>query len=74
MNFTYNNNRIAERERINAVRSNNTCNFTSYYSRNSKINVDYSSVLGTQSSIIYGKPIINISYSLRTLRLRTLLK
>ncbi len=60
MNFTYNN-------------SNNNCNFASYSSRNSKQNVDYSMVLGKPSSITYGKPLVNTSYSSRTLRIRTLL-
>lgn len=53
--------------------SNNTCNFVSYYSRNSKKNVDYSMVLGKPSSIFYGKPINNTSYALRLQRLRILL-
>jgi hypothetical protein len=62
MNFTYTN-------------SNNTsCNFASYYSRNSKINVDYSLVLNKPTSIVYGKPIANTCYSSRMLRLRILLK
>jgi hypothetical protein len=60
MNFTYNN-------------SNKNCNFASYYSRNSKQNVDYSMVLGKPSSITYGKPVVNTSYSSRILRIRTLL-
>jgi len=55
-------------------KSNNTCNFASYYSRNSKKNVDYSMVLNKPTSIVYGKPIVNNSYSLRMLRIRTLLK
>jgi hypothetical protein len=53
--------------------SNNTCNFASYYSRNSKKNVDYSMVIGRPSSIVYGKPLTNTSYASRTLRIRTLL-
>ena len=62
MNFTYTN-------------SNNTsCNFASYYSRNSKINVNYSLVLNKPTSIVYGKPIANTCYSSRMLRLRILLK
>ena len=60
MNFTYNN-------------SNKNRNFASHYSRNSKQNVDYSMVLGKPSSITYGKPLVNTSYSSRTLRIRTLL-
>ena len=61
MNFTYTN-------------SNNTsCNFASYYSRNSKINVNYSLVLNKPTSIVYGKPIIDTCYSSRMLRLRILL-
>ena len=60
MYFTYNN-------------SNTTCSFASYYSRNSKENIDYSMVLGKPSSITYGKPLINTSYSLRLLRITTLL-
>jgi len=74
MNYTYYNARLAERARIDASRSNNTCNFTSYYSRNYKKNIDYSIVLGKPSSIIYGKPITNTCYSSRALRLRILLK
>jgi hypothetical protein len=62
MNFTYNNS------------NNNTCNFASYYSRNSKKNVDYSMVLNISTSIVYGKPIANTCYSSRMLRLRILLK
>jgi hypothetical protein len=62
MNFTYNNS------------NNNICNFASYYSRNSKKNVDYSMVLNKPTSIIYGKPIANTSYSLRMLRIKILLK
>jgi len=62
MNFTYNNS------------NNNTCNFASYYSRNSKKNVDYSMVLNISTSIVYGKPITNTCYSSRMLRLRILLK
>ena len=60
MYFTYNN-------------SNKSCSFASYYSRNSKENVDYSMVLGKPSSITYGKPLINTSYSSRMLRITTLL-
>ena len=52
----------------------NTYSFASYYSRNSKQNVDYSLVLGIRSSIIYGKPITNTSYALRLARIRILLK
>ena len=74
MQFTYTNTRIAERQRINTALANNTCKFTSYYSRNSRINVDYSLVLGIPSSIIYGKPITNTSYLLRTQRIGTLLR
>jgi hypothetical protein len=65
MNFTYNNS------------NNNICNFASYYSRNSKKNVEYSMVLRIPripTSIVYGKPITNTSYSLRMLRIRILLK
>jgi hypothetical protein len=62
MNFTYNNS------------NNNTCNFSSYYSRNSKKNVDYSMVLNISTSIVYGKPIANTCYSSRMLRLRILFK
>ena len=51
----------------------NTCSFASYYSRNYKKNVDYSLVLGKPSSITYGKPLVNTSYSSRILRIRTLL-
>lgn len=51
-----------------------TCSFASYYSRNSKQNVDYSAVLNIPTSIAYGKPIINSSYSLRMLRIRILLR
>lgn len=53
--------------------SNNTCNFASYYSRNSKKNVDYSMVLNKPTSIVYGKPLTNTSYALRLQRVRTLL-
>ena len=66
MNFTYNNS--------NNNSNNKSCNFASYYSRNSKKNVDYSMVLNISTSIVYGKPIINTSYSLRMLRIRILLK
>jgi len=69
MNFTYNNS--------NNNSNNKSCNFASYYSRNSKKNVDYSMVLRIPripTSIVYGKPIINTSYSLRMLRIRILLK
>jgi hypothetical protein len=62
MNFTYNNS------------NNKSCNFASYYSRNSKKNVDYSMVLNISTSIVYGKPIANTCYSSRMLRLRILLK
>lgn len=51
-----------------------TCSFASYYSRNSKINQDYRLVLGRPSSIVYGKPILNTSYSSRMMRIRILLK
>jgi hypothetical protein len=61
MNFTYNNSNS---------NSNSSCNFASYYSRNSKKNVDYSSVLNKPSSITYGKPIPNTCYSSRILRTR----
>ena len=53
--------------------SNKSCSYASYYSRNSKKNVDYSMVLGKITSITYGKPLINTSYSSRMLRIRTLL-
>jgi hypothetical protein len=66
MNFTYNN----SNNNIN----NNICNFASYYSRNSKKNVDYTMVLNISTSIVYGKPIANTCYSSRMLRLRILLK
>ncbi len=62
MNFTY------------ANSNNKSCNFASYYSRNSKINVNYSLVLKKPTSIVYGKPIIDTCYSSRMLRLRILLK
>lgn len=53
--------------------SNKSCSYASYYSRNSKKNVDYSMVLGKITSITSGKPLINTSYSSRMLRIRTLL-
>jgi len=61
MNFTYKDS------------NSNSCNFSSYYSRNSKKNLDYSLVLNKPTSIVYGKPIANTSYSSRMLRIRTLL-
>jgi hypothetical protein len=74
MQFTYTNTLFDERRRIARAVTNNTCKFTSYYSRNSSLNVDYSLVLGIPSSIIYGKPIVNTSYALRTQRIRALLR
>ena len=61
MNFTYNNSNS---------NPNSSCNFASYYSRNSKKNIDYSSVLNKPSSITYCKPIPNTFYSSRILRTR----
>ena len=45
-------------------------NFSSHSPQNVNKNVDYSSVLGKESSNIYGKPLNNISSDLRIQRLR----
>lgn len=45
-------------------------NFTSHNPSNVNKNIDYSSVLGKPSSIIYGKPLNNTSNDLRIQRLR----
>ena len=45
-------------------------NFSSHNPTNVNKNIDYSSVLGKPSSIIYGKPLNNTSSDLRVQRLR----
>ena len=45
-------------------------NFSSHDSQNINKNIDYSSVLGKESSIIYGKPLENKSNDLRIQRIR----
>jgi hypothetical protein len=45
-------------------------NFSSHNPNNVNKNIDYSSVLGKPSSIIYGKPLNNTSSDLRIQRLR----
>ena len=45
-------------------------NFSSHNPSNVNKNIDYSSVLGKPSSIIYGKPLNNTSNDLRIQRLR----
>jgi len=45
-------------------------NFSSHNPGNVNKNIDYSSVIGKQSSIIYGKPLNNTSNDLRIQRLR----
>jgi hypothetical protein len=45
-------------------------NLKSYESKNTNKNIDYSSVLGKESSIIYGKPLQNKSSDLRIQRIR----
>lgn len=45
-------------------------NFSSHNSQNINKNIDYSSVLGKESSIIYGKPLQNKSSDLRIQRIR----
>jgi len=45
-------------------------NFSSHNIQNIDKNIDYSSVLGKKSSIIYGKPLQNNSSDLRLQRLR----
>ena len=45
-------------------------NFSSHNSQNIDKNIDYSSILGKKSSIIYGKPLQNNSNDLRIQRLR----
>ena len=45
-------------------------NFSSHDSENINKNIDYSSVLGKESSIIYGKPLQNKSNDLRIQKIR----
>uniref|UniRef100_A0A6C0H4D2 Uncharacterized protein n=1 Tax=viral metagenome TaxID=1070528 RepID=A0A6C0H4D2_9ZZZZ len=45
-------------------------NFSSHNPSNVNKNIDYSSVLGKPSSIVYGKPLNNIGNDLRIQRLR----
>ena len=45
-------------------------NFSSHNPSNVNKNIDYSSVLGNPSSIVYGKPLNNTSNELRIQRLR----
>ena len=45
-------------------------NFLSHNSQNVNKNIDYNSVLGKESSIIYGKPLQNKSSDLRIQRIR----